>query len=577
MYRRSKGLTNFLNRLLRDPLVRQDHILHRFFSPQVSWDEVLHSSLVTNLPKNPLFSSPYHNSLLLKENVLPDSHMKCSILAATNNYSSSVKIPNFLSKISHPDLYWEQIDINTIKFSRIFKNTILRASEKLILKYREINFDLSELGALLNAFSLSELDPTSQQIEKVGQCIDLSHASNEIMIKFLFDDFLSLLQDYVRYHSSLRQMLSFRNYKQIQSESTASHLNRLQEELDQLLALDADAHRLAIALAPEDSSQDIPPEPSIATSTRASNESSQEITFSQDSDFQANHLDPISEDPFSYESNYSYTSQQLEADPFLQFQIEQSIADKYTPSAIPNLLAPPQIENHNSTNRNPPEQPTSIDIPNSSFKYKQNISDDTSSVCVKEEIQKNTTNSDNKIKSLTRTFNGRGNGLLKHNLLLIPSALTTALVNRVSFTVFKLIDYDPVLHRQIRIRKLTEKISETITLKHNLEEDNKLITQDAKITLGIFKSNRKRDFQKMVGILANSHLVNCSEVCLLLSCFHFPFSIFFIFTSFSFSFFFLHFSYFNSKEIYFVTYFIESKPLEEYQRIFNIIVINKLG
>ncbi|OMJ21636.1 Sorting nexin-41, partial [Smittium culicis] len=253
--KRKRGLLRFLNGILSEPLIRAEHIVHRFFTPEVSWSEVLHSSMIALLPENCLYSSPFFNEISFKDNN-ENKPSKNVILAATNSHLSEVQIPTFLSTVKFPNLFWEESYVKSIKFSRVFREKVYRGFYKMVSKYSELTNAFSEFGAALNAFSLSEESTLSEAIECVGQCVDLSYNCYGIVVEKLS---VEILEDYEYFddtYSSLRQVLIYRNNKQIQFETVSDLLNIMQTELDSLLKLDADAHRLSIALSSDESTQD---------------------------------------------------------------------------------------------------------------------------------------------------------------------------------------------------------------------------------------------------------------------------------------------------------------------------------
>ncbi|OMJ19012.1 Sorting nexin-41 [Smittium culicis] len=306
----------------------------------------------------------------------------------------------------------------------------------MVRKYSELTSTFSEFGAALNAFSLSEESSLSEAIECVGQCADLSYNCYGIVVEKLS---VEILEDYEYcddIYSSLRQVLIFRNNKQIQFETTSDLLNIMQTELDSLLKLDADAHRLSIALSSDESTQDNsnlsnknlleyqknneePPNShnnhdikGITAIAAKENASFSATAINKDTNNPTNRIHSLeNNEPETYldkginteDSNPSYsvsnaidfkssinathryTEEQIEEDPYLQFQLEQSMSCSEIPSAIPNIFQSSldRFEESNHFNLDTHSKDLANDL-NSNKSNMQNIGDSQTSESINE-------------------------------------------------------------------------------------------------------------------------------------------------------------------------------------------------
>ncbi|OMJ14979.1 Sorting nexin-41 [Smittium culicis] len=542
--------------------------------------------MIALLPENCLYSSPFFNEISFKDNN-ENKPSKNVILAATNSHLSEVQIPTFLSTVKFPNLFWEESNVKSIKFSRVFREKVYRGFYKMVSKYSELTNAFSEFGAALNAFSLSEESTLSEAIECVGQCVDLSYNCYGIVVEKLS---VEILEDYEYFddtYSSLRQVLIYRNNKQIQFETVSDLLNIMQTELDSLLKLDADAHRLSIALSSDESTQD---------SSNLSNKNlleyqknNEELVHSIDNhlikankDSKDKHNEPfpafaINKDTtipknqvHSLESNEAetylnkginkknyntdfstsnaidfkssinaarrYTEKQLEEDPYLQFQLEQSMSCSEIPSAIPNIFQsfPDRFGETSQFSLETHSKDLANGL-NSNRSDMQNIGDSKVSESVNEsnDIVKGSSNlnlnesnidkvsipdsTEAKSTAVTNRISGSNHRLIRRSDVLekltgLGSILTQRLIGQLTFSVFKLIDYDPVIHRQMKIRQVTDKISESVSTLDCLKKDLDIISEDVKSTLELLQMQKKLSFKSSLLKMAKVHIDMSTQV-----------------------------------------------------------------
>ncbi|KAI9276577.1 hypothetical protein BY458DRAFT_505396 [Sporodiniella umbellata] len=215
--KRKRMLERFLMRVGIHPILRQEHVFHRFIHGKESWNEISLSPPVSDLPKESILTQP---------------------LTMQIHTSSSYTLKT-------PNLEFEQAETQVSK-SIQEKGTKLDKSQKTILKrLSDLSNDYNELGSVYNALSLYEpSNILSGFIEKLGQVIDDSCSSANEMIRELEIECAEHIQDYTHYIHIAHQALKYRHKKQAELEwihdtlgqrhLSLSSLVRRQDESDKL-------------------------------------------------------------------------------------------------------------------------------------------------------------------------------------------------------------------------------------------------------------------------------------------------------------------------------------------------------
>ncbi|KAJ2715684.1 Sorting nexin, cytoplasm-to-vacuole targeting pathway/endosomal sorting [Coemansia spiralis] len=247
--RRKRMLERFLNHLVVHPILSSEHILHRFLESGVSWTEVLHSPVVTGLPKTPLHSSPSRApGSSLSDGMSQQQQPK---IAATNSLAADVPVPSTLAPIKNIEPRWMDCELFTNKYANHFAGVIERNERRIYRKLGELSGDYAELGATLNGFSLLEHpERLAAAIESAGQAVDSSYIEIGHLLTQMEAEVGEPVHGYSQYATIIKQVLRFRLLKNLQLENVEEALARQRTKLERLLQADDEAKRLAQALEP---------------------------------------------------------------------------------------------------------------------------------------------------------------------------------------------------------------------------------------------------------------------------------------------------------------------------------------
>ncbi|KAJ2760082.1 Sorting nexin, cytoplasm-to-vacuole targeting pathway/endosomal sorting, partial [Coemansia nantahalensis] len=246
--RRKRMLERFLNHLVVHPILSSEHILHRFLEGGVSWTEVLHSPVITGLPRTPLHSSP---SRAPGSSLADGMSQPPPKIAATNSLAADVPLPSSLAPIKNIEPRWMDCELFTNKYANHFAGVIERNERRIYRKLGELSGDYSELGATLNGFSLLEHpEGLAAAIEHTGQAVDSSYIETGHLLTQMEAEVGEPIHGYSQYAAIIKQVLRFRLLKNLQLEGVEEALTRQRTKLERLLQADDEAKRLAHALDP---------------------------------------------------------------------------------------------------------------------------------------------------------------------------------------------------------------------------------------------------------------------------------------------------------------------------------------
>ncbi|KAJ2232261.1 Sorting nexin, cytoplasm-to-vacuole targeting pathway/endosomal sorting [Coemansia sp. RSA 485] len=245
--RRKRMLEHFLNHLAEHPILSSEHIFHRFLENGVSWTEVLHSPIITGLPKTPLHSSP---SKAPGSSIADGSSLQMPKIAATNSFAGDVPVPSSaLAPIKNVEPRWMDCELFTSKFTNQFSGVIEKNQARVYRKLGELSTDYAELGAALNGFSLLESpESLAAAVEKVGQAVDSSYIEINQLLSQMEAEVGEPIHEYSQYALVIKQVLRFRLLKNLQMDGVQDALIRQRAKLEALLQADDEAKRLAQAL-----------------------------------------------------------------------------------------------------------------------------------------------------------------------------------------------------------------------------------------------------------------------------------------------------------------------------------------
>ncbi|KAJ2803362.1 Sorting nexin, cytoplasm-to-vacuole targeting pathway/endosomal sorting [Coemansia guatemalensis] len=244
--RRKRMLEHFVNHLAEHPILSSEHIVHRFLESGVSWTEVLHSPVITSLPKTPLHSSP---SRAPGSSVADGMAAQLPKIAATNSYAGDVPVPSTLAPIKNIEARWMDCELFTNKYANQFTGVIEKNERRIYRKLGELSSDYAELGATLNGFSLLEHpERLAVAIERAGQAVDNSYIETGQLLSQMEAEVSEPIHTYSQYSLIVKQVLRFRLLKNLQLENVEEALVRQRAKLEELLQADDEAKRLAQAL-----------------------------------------------------------------------------------------------------------------------------------------------------------------------------------------------------------------------------------------------------------------------------------------------------------------------------------------
>ncbi|KAJ1723220.1 Sorting nexin, cytoplasm-to-vacuole targeting pathway/endosomal sorting [Coemansia erecta] len=245
--RRKRMLEHFLNHLAEHPILSSEHVFHRFLENGVSWTEVLHSPVITSLPKSPLYSSP---SKAPGSSIADGTSLQLPKIAATNSFAGDVPIPSSaLAPIRNVEARWMDCELFTSKFTNQFSGVIEKNQARIYRKLGELSTDCAELGAALNGFSLLEYpEGLAAAIERVGQAVDSSYIEINQLLGQMEAEVGEPMHEYSQYALVIKQVLRFRLLKNLQMDGVQDALARQRSKLETLLQADDEAKRLAQAL-----------------------------------------------------------------------------------------------------------------------------------------------------------------------------------------------------------------------------------------------------------------------------------------------------------------------------------------
>ncbi|GJJ11248.1 hypothetical protein Clacol_005480 [Clathrus columnatus] len=235
--RRKRMLQTFLNRVARHPVLSQEIIFHKFLDGNVPWSEVLHSPPLSTLPKS-ILKAPAYN---------PTDTSNPAYNALPNTSAAQ--------PLRHPDQRFLDSEAFTNKFASHLNGPMEKVSRRTLKRWSELSTDHADLGAILNASSLSESGHLATAMEKTGQAIDATYMSTVRLAQDFEQTWVEPLNEYTQFASIIRKLLAFRHQKHVQFEMTQDSIDSKKEQLADLEKSEREAQRLQSALTRKPLSQ----------------------------------------------------------------------------------------------------------------------------------------------------------------------------------------------------------------------------------------------------------------------------------------------------------------------------------
>ncbi|KAI8818114.1 uncharacterized protein EV422DRAFT_538792 [Fimicolochytrium jonesii] len=212
---RKRMLQSFLNRVAAHPVLREEHVFHRFLEGEAPWSEILGASGLSHYLKKKDTAVKVSDKGHLRR---PDPHF-----TAAEDYTA-----RFASQVSH---------------SHAVHRSMLKTEIDMSATY-------ADLGAAYNGWSLSE-NQLAHAIEQVGQAVDSTVSATSQLAQGLDATFGALLQEYIQYSKAVDKLLKWRRKKHVEYETLSDSLISKQASLQKLEASEAEAQRLSAVLRAE--------------------------------------------------------------------------------------------------------------------------------------------------------------------------------------------------------------------------------------------------------------------------------------------------------------------------------------
>ncbi|KAF2201141.1 putative autophagy protein Atg20 [Delitschia confertaspora ATCC 74209] len=270
---RKRMLAIFLNRCRKMKEVLDDGVFWRFLDPNASWNEVLHSPPVTNLPKNvlkappldPANPTPAHSYL-----PVPSSSAKLKTHSSTTNSGTPTsppkhtaqpsaaahttpgaqifgRFPPSLEHLSEEELdpYFVNFEASSKELETLLQGSMEKVNRRTLSHLSLWGDDMAELGARFNAFSLSEQSQSlAAAIEKVGQAVDSTYIATAELSSSLSAGFAEPMRESAQFAGVVRNVLRYRVLKRVQEEMTKDELEKKKALLESLERSEMEAKRL---------------------------------------------------------------------------------------------------------------------------------------------------------------------------------------------------------------------------------------------------------------------------------------------------------------------------------------------
>lgn len=230
--KRKRMLERFLQRIDMHPVLRIDIVFRRFLDARYTWHEITHLPPLSTLPKNNLAAPPQNVSD-------PDAPVCYSVLP----------LPLQPGTLTQPHTRFQESEAFTNRFQSHMSHIMEPANRRLMRRWHDIAADMADLGALLNAQSVSEPHRAlATAIERTGQAADTAYLSLTDMLAGWEAQVAEPLYEYTQYAAILQRIIKWRHLKHQQLEMAQDMWEDKQRRLHELERIEANSARLMQAL-----------------------------------------------------------------------------------------------------------------------------------------------------------------------------------------------------------------------------------------------------------------------------------------------------------------------------------------
>ncbi|KAI8882685.1 PX-domain-containing protein [Backusella circina FSU 941] len=230
--KRKRMLERFLTRISEHPILKREHVFHRFMDGSTTWSDILNSPPLSTLPKDALLSNDFTSSITQ------------NLSSATTAATSIIPIPSSSYVLKYPDSTFDESEVKVGKVPQQASSSFEKSQKRILKRLGDLSNDYSELGSAYNALSLNETGPLSNSIEKMGKVIDDSCTQTKEMVNSLEVEFSEYVQEYTQYISIAQQILRYRHMKQSQLELVEEAIDTKKSLLRSLMRTEDEATKL---------------------------------------------------------------------------------------------------------------------------------------------------------------------------------------------------------------------------------------------------------------------------------------------------------------------------------------------
>lgn len=146
---------------------------------------------------------------------------------------------------SELDPYFVNYEHSTKELENLLNSNIEKVNRRTLAHLSTLSTDLMELGARLNAFSLSESSRSlASAIEGMGQAFDRSYILTSELNSNLSATFAEPMRELAQFASVVRSVVRYRVLKRVQQEMTREELEKKRVILDSLERSEMEASRI---------------------------------------------------------------------------------------------------------------------------------------------------------------------------------------------------------------------------------------------------------------------------------------------------------------------------------------------
>ena len=185
------------------------------------------------------------------------------------------------------DPYFAKFETSTRELESLLQGSVEKVNRRTLTHLSSLAVDLADLGAMYNAFSLSEHSPTlAAAIERTGQAVDSSYIATEELSSSLGITFAEPMRESAQFAGVVRGVLRFRILKRVQEEMIRDDLMKKTNLLDSLERSEMEAKRIERYMSTGSQASSPTTKASHrATATPSSGGTAAEDSASIDSDF----------------------------------------------------------------------------------------------------------------------------------------------------------------------------------------------------------------------------------------------------------------------------------------------------